>query len=826
MIERFARVLTRFSVDRPFLVCALFLVLFGGGFAAAQRLELKLNYMDLLPEDAPEVVDLKWVMKKVGTEGYLVTELSGGTRQERIAFAPELSKAIEELPEIRYTEYRYDVPFFRRNLGSFVSLAELEELQQDLSKKVKQGVEDSFDLGLDDEAPTAEVDQKEIDEQFARLDKAIPKEFIEDPNQNYLYILAKPAMTSMGVEEVDLMLRHVDEAARSAIARSGKAFSTGYGGPPVFMKAFNDGVSKDLGVISVVALVLAVVLLVAATRRPLASLFILLPIAGAIGCAMGLAAFTIGHLNIISSLLVAILLGLGVEFGIHLILRTNEARTRLSLREALLEAAPETMDGAFSGAVTNAAAFGVLIFASFSAYRQFGGIAAAGIVMSWLFTYSLLPALIVATERFLPGWVIRKTSSDTGKFLPPRPVLLFFVVAIPLLAAYGAWAMPRVGLERSFNALNGDSVPDPIGGRAASAMSSTLTPAFIWVKDLRAAKRLEEIFAELKKEDPDPRGSIIDSTVSLGRVIHEDWDKRRPLLEAIRKDLRRLPDDITQAHRAKLDDLEAAADSPPLTFESLPEDLKRKFTPLDGEGTFVLFMPSRSVDDALELDAFVDKLEAASTRAQAEGIRTRIMSENRIAVHIFRQVFADAPFIAWSATLVALGVLYLLLRNVKETLVVFAPLALGMLMMVAFMHIGKVKLNFINMCVIPSIFTVAIDNTVHLYHRYAKEGRAHMPIILANTGLAVLMASLVNTSGYAPMLLTDFGGLKSLGFVASFGMLGMVLATVAWFPSLLALLPEGWLRQHNHKKHGGTPPQAGVPELDRDETTDRLPSAP
>ncbi|HSC87319.1 MAG TPA: MMPL family transporter [Polyangiaceae bacterium] len=521
MIERLARLLTRFSVDRPLLVCVLFFALFGAGFAASRRLELRLNYMELLPEDAPEVVDLKWVMKKAGTEGYLVTELVGGTREERLAFAPELARVQEDLPEIRYAEYRYDVPFFRRNVGSFLPLDELQRLRRELDEKVKKGIEDSFDLGLDDEKP-AQVDRKEVDEQFAKLEKAIPPEFVEDAAKERLYILAKPAMTSMGVTQVNDMLAHVDEVTKAAIVRSGKPFSAGYGGPAVFMKAFNDGVTKDLGVISIVALIASVVLLIAATGRPLASLFVLLPIAGAIACAMGVAAFTIGHLNIISSLLVAILLGLGVEFGIHLILRTNEARSQLPLREALLEAVPETMDGAFSGAITNAAAFGVLIFASFSAYRQFGGIAAAGILMSWLFTYSLLPALIVATERFLPGWVIRKTNAEAGRFLPPRPVLVLLVAGIPLLAAFGAWAMPRVGLERSFNALNGDSVPDPVGGRAAKAMNSTLTPAFIWVKDIPSAQRVEAIFAELKKADPNPRGSIIDSTVSLGRVIHQD----------------------------------------------------------------------------------------------------------------------------------------------------------------------------------------------------------------------------------------------------------------------------------------------------------------
>jgi len=796
MIERFAKVLTQFSVTRPWLVCGLFLLLFGAGLAGASQLQMRLNYMELLPEDAPEVVDLKWVMKKAGTEGYLVTALAGGTREQRLAFAPKLAQAIEDLPEIRYAEYRYDVKWFRRNAGSLLSLSEIQKIRKDLDAKVKAGIDDSMDLGLDDEADKPKIDEKEVDREIAKLDKAIPAEFMEDEAKQEMFILAKPAMTSLGVTQVNEMLAHVDRAAQKAIASSGLPFRAAYGGPAVFMKAFNDGVTKDLGVISIVALAAATILLVSATRRPLASLFVLLPIAIAIACALGVAAFTIGHLNIISSLLVAILLGLGVEFGIHLILRTNEARAHLPLREALLEAVPETMEGAFSGAVTNAAAFGVLIFASFSAYRQFGAIAAAGIVMSWLFTYSLLPALIMATESLLPGWVIRAGSGVTGRFMPPRWVLIGLVVGIPILAVFGAWALPRVGLERSFNALNGDSMPDPVGLRAAQAMNSTLTPAFIWVKSIQDAQKVEAIFEQLKKEDKNPNGSIIDSTVSLGRVVHTDWAERRPELERIRKSLRRLPDDLVKKHRERLDDFEAAVVAPALDLSNIPEALSRKFTPLDNDGTFVLFMPSRSVDDAEELDDFVEKLEMAVDRAAAQGIKTRVMSENRIAVKIFRQVFADAPFIAWSATLVALGVLFLLLRNVKETLVVFAPLALGMLMMVAFMYLGHVKLNFINMCVIPSIFTVAIDNTVHLYHRYAKEGRSMMPVILANTGLAVLMASLVNASGYAPMLLANFYGLKSLGFVASFGMLGMVLATVAWFPALLILLPERWIRPH------------------------------
>ncbi len=812
MFERVASVLTHFSVRRPWLVLASFLLLFALGGVLAQRLVLKLNYMDLLPENAPEVVDLKWVMKKAGTEGYLVTALSGGTREERLAFAPELTRVISEMPEIRYAEYENDVDFFREHAGQLLPLDEVQRIRRDLDEKVKAGIDDSMDLGLDDEEPKkTEVDDAEVERALEKYDEALPKKLLENAEKTELYVLAKPAQNALGVNEVRALLAHLDEVTGAAIQKTGKPFETEYGGPSVLMKAFNEGVEKDLGVISLVALGAATVLLLLATRRPLASLFILLPIVGAITCSMGVAAVTIGHLNIISSLLVAVLLGLGVEFGIHLVLRTNEARVHASIEDALLEAVPETMEGAFSGAITNAASFFVLIFASFSAYRQFGIIAGIGVLLSWLYSYTLLPALIVLAERFLPGWVIRSNVKLQTRFSPPRGLMMLIVVTMPLIAAFGAWALPRVGLERSFNALHGDHIPDPVGQRASDAMGTSLTPAIIWVESVEHARRLEAIFTELKAKDPNPRGSIIGSTVSLARLLPGDWKERKPELDAIRKALGRLPDDVWKKHEARLEQFRRAVSGNELTLADIPEAVSRKFATLDGDGTFVLFVPSRSVDDARELDDYVDKMEIAVASAKEQGIRARVMSENRIAVHIFRQVFDDAPFIAWAATLVALGVLLLILRNVRETLIVFAPLALGMLGMVAGLYLLGTKLNFINMCVIPSIFTVAIDNTVHLYHRYAKEGRVAMPLILGNTGLAILMASLVNTSGYAPMLLADFYGLKSLGIVATLGMGGMLLATVAWFPALLTLLPERTVHPDDDPRSShGTPRPPGA----------------
>lgn len=87
-----------------------------------------------------------------------------------------------------------------------------------------------------------------------------------------------------------------------------------------------------------------------------------------------------------------------------------------------------------------------------------------------------------------------------------------------------------------------------------------------------------------------------------------------------------------------------------------------------------------------------------------------------------------------------------------------------------------------------------------------------MPMILRHTGLAVLIATCVNASGYLPALLAGFYGLRTLGWVALFGMSAMLVSTVFWFPALLMTLPEAHRRRH------APPAQAPSPRVgSRDE---------
>jgi uncharacterized protein len=797
MLERFAKRITAICTERPGLTVAVFAALFAIGVAGASRLEMRLNYLELLPEQDEAVQDLNWMAKKAGAEGYLITGITGGSREQRIAFASEWTDAQAKMTDVfRYAEFRYEVAFFRANAGSILPVENLVEMREDLEKRVKGAVDKQLDLGLDDEeeaAPSSGPTQEEEDElerSIATYEAQIPKELIEDDAKKEIFTFAKPAIEASNIGATQELLKRVraDIAARLEKPEH-KGLVALVGGPMVFQEAFDNGVRGDLSKASVISLILASFFLLVATRRPVASFLIILPVAAAISVTLALTALFIGHLTIVSGMLVAVLLGLGVEFGIHLMLRTSEARAHKSVKDALLEAGPETMTGAFSGAVTNGAAFFVLVFCQFKAFREFGAIAACGVLLSWLFSYALLPPMLLLIERHRPGWALAPTTGNAKPIVIPRWLSLAVLVIFPLVCLYGALSIPKIEVERSFAALSGKH-PDPVGVRAAEAMKTSLTPMVAWVPNLEEATKLERIYEDVRKKDDAPGGSILSTSMSLGRFVQDDWEARQTEMRRIQQLLKRIPGKTRERFAAKLKEVEAALGAPRAQLKDIPKTFTRKFTPLDGDGTFVLVPHSKPVDDAKNLDDFVVKIDEGLERARAEGLHVRVLSENRIAVRIFRQVFKDAPFIGWAATLVSLLTLFILLRSVRETLIVFTPIALGMLFMIAGMAAYGVKLNFINMAVIPSVFTVAIDNTIHLYHRYSEEGRAAMPMILRHTGAAVLIATCVNASGYSPMLLAHFYGLKSFGIIATLGMAGMLLATVVWFPLLLMRLPE------------------------------------
>ena len=144
---------------------------------------------------------------------------------------------------------------------------------------------------------------------------------------------------------------------------------------------------------------------------------------------------------------------------------------------------------------------------------------------------------------------------------------------------------------------------------------------------------------------------------------------------------------------------------------------------------------------------------------------------------------------AIAITFLAVFILVLIdLRNLKQALLVLTPLILGILWLIAIMFLFKIKLNFFNMIIIPTIIGIGIDNGVHIYHRYKQEGPGSWLKVLRHTGMAVSISSVTTMMGFSGLIFAYHAGLNAIGELALLGISLTLIATLVILPAIFQLL--------------------------------------
>ena len=153
---------------------------------------------------------------------------------------------------------------------------------------------------------------------------------------------------------------------------------------------------KDVTLASVVSLFLCALIFIYGyneTGRPIKASFCLL-----IGLTytLAFAALTVGHLNVFTITFAPMLIGLAIDYSVHLITRYEEELRRGRLKKsALLKAMMFTGQGIFTGALTTAGAFLAMVCTRFKGIREMGIICGGGLLLCLIPMMTVLPILIL-----------------------------------------------------------------------------------------------------------------------------------------------------------------------------------------------------------------------------------------------------------------------------------------------------------------------------------------------------------------------------------------------------------------------------------------------
>ena len=445
------------------------------GWATAQ-LPVYTSRQALLPQNTPVAKRFNDFLKNFGAASDLMVVLEGAPRSELESFANELASKLQIEPEIGQATARLDLGFFLSHayllmpdeaLNNLVAIANQPiqggGLEENLNKALSWTKNPTLPSDTITNLQSAEASLKLItfflkewqrwltadivptDVDWNRLlaengAAGLADGYFASHDGRLLFMFVHPKNPSDDFKSLGPFVNKVKQVSETLSASTKAARHTaptvGLTGMPAIEYEEYVNIRKDIikVIFTSACLIAALILLVVRSIRWAALIFI--PMGLGVLWSLGLALVTVGHLTIITATFVAILFGLGADYGIFTSSRIAEERRA---GKPLVEAIGAGIGSSFIAVLTAGGAslliFGALATVDFPGFAELGVIAAKGVLMVLISTWVLQPALYA----LLPPKLLnisppsrQPVIAQTGKYSAAFPTS--FAAALVILA--------------------------------------------------------------------------------------------------------------------------------------------------------------------------------------------------------------------------------------------------------------------------------------------------------------------------------------------------------------------------------------------------------
>ena len=897
ILNRFFFVIERFAYRRSLLVISVSLVLaILSLWVTAQKLTFKTGRGDLVAKGLPYVEQYKNYREQFEDLEGMVVVVEGKHPADMAGFAEALAIKLQAQSHLfSQVVYKIDTHYFRSRFLLYLNQDELQSLTRKLvdhqgflesvngapglhsllssiNTEISSGMVDSLltdFLGGDDEEETAdagglsllirlleEMTQHLMGETGYRspwqalftggTDSLREKGYMVSENDDLLFILVVPN------EDKTSFTGYKDAVAlaRQFIAETRKDFpyiTVGLTGEEVISSDEMLTTQADVETASIIALTGVALLFIIAYRgvvKPLLAVFCLLL---ALCWTIGFTTLTIGHLNILSIVFTTILIGLGIDFGIHILERYKEERHNgHEILKALQKTVQGTGRGNFSGAITTAMAFGAMVLTDFIGIVELGWIAGWGILFCMVAMLLVLPALVTLEEKWRkPHYaLVRSATTKQRQWIDKLFDHYYLIIGLCTVLVLIA-SVSLKDLRFDYNLLNlqakgTEAVQYEMkilesDGRSAwsSAMLADslkeVQEKELQLKALPTVARFESILVvipehqeknlrtirenlapllkELEVEPEDVTFSWKGLNKTLKRIQfklqgrEEGGDSLDPVrvagnrLQNFLKQSQKVEPDLAEKrlrgfsellftdYRDLIDELKANAEAQPVRLEEIPPKLRERYISQKGKYVIHIF-PSVDIWDQEERRKYLSDLR--SVDPNVTGTAVHMFESTRLMT----EGYVKGGLYAMTAIIIYV---YFMFRNVRTVFFVLLPVLAGSIWTVGVMELIGLKLNMANMVILPLILGIGVVNGIHITHRYREEEDKHASVLGKSTGPAVLLSSLTTMIGFGSMMVADHSGVFSLGLVLTIGVFNCLMASITFLPALLKLsTAKGW----------------------------------
>jgi len=650
------------------------------------------------------------------------------------------------------------------------------------------------------------------------------------------FVLIRPALDFARLSPGEVATQEIRRLARSLDLSPANGFRVRLTGPVALADEEFASIAEGAGwaTVASVALVLLILLFGLGSWRPIVAVLGTLLVGLVLTAAFGLAA--VGRFNPISIAFAALYIGLGVDFGIQIVVRYRAERRRVADEGEAGEA--EAGDAAHAtalgrtvrsiggtvalAALTTAIGFLAFLPTDYRGVAELGLIAGAGILIAALLSVTVLPAAL--TLLAAPAQAARprrRWSAALDRFVQQaRPAIRIAALATGIA---GAAALPFVAFD--FDPLN---LKDP-GAESAAMLrdlardpdttpytAEVLAPAedapalAERLAALATVRRAVTLASFVPEEQAGKLEQIADAAFLLAPGLSPAEIAAAPapgaaaaalaeavhaltLLAATSTDtlgaaagglaaaidglegeaLAAFAYAVTAGLPAMLSQLRTALSPGPVALEGLPDDLRRAWRAPDGTTRIELYPEGDGRDPAV-LDAFL-----AEIRTIEPAVTGTVVGYLESARTVARS-FAHAGIFALVAVTLVLA---LLLRRAREVALAVATLLLAGLWTAGLAVALGIDLTFANVIALPLMLGIGVAFALYVLAAWRDGTRR---LAEAPTARAVVLSALTTAAAFGSLALSPHRGTAGMGSLLLLSLATTVVAALVVLPAFLA----------------------------------------
>ncbi len=765
---------------RP-LILAVAIALTGLGAWSASGLTVDSELHRLLPESAESVQGLERLETAYAREiGRLAILLEGPDPEANIEAVDGLAAALADNEAVRGVEATRPVDFFEDRRLLYLELDDAREVSKRINKRIKweKARANPMFASLGDSDPP-EVDLSDIEDKYDGHFNG--QRYLTDEEQERFVIYIDPTYPNTEFAKTGRLLEEIREVFEAEVAPDNPEMSIAFSGRYAKFFETQQAIQKDLALGTGLALAGILLFLIAYFRSWIYPVTIAVPLLMSTVWTFGLAELVFDSLNILTGFLGAVLMGLGIDYGIHIVSAFQEARAEESPREALVTALETAGRPSLYAGLTTLVALASLIYSSFQAFFEFGVLSLGGLSLILLSYALVLPCLLllIAGTRFepaprMPDEERHQPVTGEQKRMWARLAVVFLVASIAL-AGFG---LRGVSFEFNFRKLMPvDLTSFAVEDEVDDVVDMAQPPAIVLVDDREHALAVQSEVERRMEEEP--RAEIIDGVYTVYDLIPSDQDKKLAIWTELLDDL----GDVSKSRRDKneelsslYEELQLLEESGAIGIEDLPDNVREPFARADDpEKTVVLILPSRYVHDARDAVEYV-AVTADLPGPDGQGTIDPI-SQEAILADILGHLESDTIWLVLIAVFGLLLVAWIAFRDVKRLALTVATVAVGIFVGTGLIGLFGVSFNFMNMVIWPIWLGLGVDAVFHLSSRIMRSSTDWSGF--RHTSGAVFAAFATSMIGFGALMISGHRGLNSLGQVAIIGLSSILLVSLA-----------------------------------------------